>query len=444
MDFSSAINERMRDVADCSTEPFIIYRDGKGEWHNDYTRSTYGEPLGLVNEAKAQDPLSREYIGKDFSKGSFPSVCDDVFRDRLRAEYDIHRSSGRDSGNLHAITCFVIDNVSALSPETMDYLTSIDRPLRALNEMCPLIVDTLDAGVSYSEAATTDAISYIEGAVHSRMNGIDASMGKTVLMSVGNTVNPSEYTPTMSVTLGGWRTTLAENPDKPESYLVEWRRYPDKGISDDNYFCGVTSNYLEAICEYLKHCQFCVNVVQSIRETNKNLYGIEYTTLTADDCLPDSKNDDFTGKLVVVKAVMLLPECRTSENQLVLCSHGNGARPDAIGTSVFGKELLSGESVCYGRHQIAGIADPSKLPAWATEKLAQMESEKPQEQKSKQEPKLDSPTEQGATPVGKPKPAKSKKPSLYGRLNKAIAEAAVYNAGNKSMQKLKKRGDMEV
>jgi len=41
---------------------------------------------------------------------------------------------------------------------------------------------------------------------------------------------------------------------------------------------------------------------------------------------------------------------------------------------VFGQELFSGETVCYGRHQIAGIADPSKLPEWAAGKIALMEN----------------------------------------------------------------------
>jgi len=86
------------------------------------------------------------------------------------------------------------------------------------------------------------------------------------------------------------------------------------------------------------------------------------------DCLPDSHNEDFTGKLVIVKPSELKPEYRTSEHQLVLCTHGNGARPDAKGTSVFGKELYSGETVCFGRHQIAGVADPTKLPEWAVKK----------------------------------------------------------------------------
>jgi hypothetical protein len=43
---------------------------------------------------------------------------------------------------------------------------------------------------------------------------------------------------------------------------------------------------------------------------------------------------------------------------------------------VFCKELLTGDSVVFGRHQILGIADPAKLPNWAKLKLG-MEVEKP-------------------------------------------------------------------
>ncbi|MCL2853588.1 MAG: hypothetical protein FWE20_11280 [Defluviitaleaceae bacterium] len=44
MDFNAAINSKMQDVIDGSTEPFIVYRDSSGGWHCDHTQNQYEEP----------------------------------------------------------------------------------------------------------------------------------------------------------------------------------------------------------------------------------------------------------------------------------------------------------------------------------------------------------------------------------------------------------------
>ena len=159
------------------------------------------------------------------------------------------------------------------------------------------------------------------------------------------------------------------------------------------------------------------------RSAAKVIDGVEYQELCAADCKPGSRDADFTGKLIVVKASELKPEYRTSDSQLVVCSHGNGARPNAIGTSVFGHELLSGDSVCYGRHQIEGVANPAKMPDWAVEKMAIIESERAMREKVQTAPK----------------------PSLQDKLSKAKQKAAQGAAKNKDRaDKPKKRKDMEV
>jgi hypothetical protein len=191
-------------------------------------------------------------------------------------------------------------------------------------------------------------------------------------------IKVSEYTPIMTTNLSGWQITLAENKDKREPFLVEWRREPDLGIPNDSYFCGVTADYIEAVTEFTEHLRMCLGVARSNRESKKSLHDVHYMELSPDDCLPDSRNSVFTGKLLIVRAGELKPEYRTADSQLVICSHGNGARPDAIGTSVFGNELFSGDVVCYRRHQIEGVADPDKLPGWAKSKWKDYEAARPQ------------------------------------------------------------------
>ena len=317
MDFSTAISYKMQDVKDGSTEPFILYRDNKGDWHCDYTQNQYGETFDWVEDAKEQDPLAIIYTGKDLSSGSFASVYDTMLYDRIKAEYYIARSSGRDSDEIHAMTCFFQDNVGEFSHKFTDYLTTLERPLSALMEMSPFSLATNNEHEMYDECLAHEAIEFMENEVNDRLH--------------------------------------------------DWDEKP---------------------------------------------------VMTAAHCIENTQGADFTGKVLIVKADALMPEYRDSESQIVKCTHGNGARPDAKGTSIFCKELASDKTVVYYRHEIEGIANTEKLPAWAKRKLAEREAEQ-----VKQKQKLP-----------------EKKPSLLGRLDDAKAEAAAHNAERKDIPKSNKRG----
>jgi len=321
MDFSAAINKIMPDVNSGSKEPFIIYRDQSSGWHCDYTQNQYGERFDWVEVVKGQDYLALEHKGADFSKGSFPFVYDAVLCDRIRAEYQLARSSGKDSDEIFELACFFNDNVGEFSHDVTDYLTTLDRPLAALNEMCPISMAADNDDCSFNEDLAHDAISHIENAVHDRLHKANGKIA-----------------------------------------------------------------------------------------------------LTSAHCIDNSGGADFTGLTLVVKADALMPQYRDAESQIVKCTHGNGARPNAIGRSIFCKELASGKTVVYYRHEIEGVADESKLPRWAKRKLAEQETGQP-------------PTKTKKT---------DKKPSLLGRLDDAKAEAEAYNAGRKDAPKTKKRTEMEV
>jgi hypothetical protein len=88
-------------------------------------------------------------------------------------------------------------------------------------------------------------------------------------------------------------------------------------------------------------------------------------TLTVEHCLKDSNDKDFTGQVLIVKANALMPEYRDTESQIDKCTHGNGARANAKGRSIFYKELASDKTAVYYRDEIEGIADIGKLPHWA-------------------------------------------------------------------------------
>jgi hypothetical protein len=446
MKFNAVIDKIMPDVENGSDEPFIIYRDANGGWHCDHARNQYGETYDWVEDVKSADALAITFTGADFSRASFPMVYDKVLTARLRAEYDASFRHS-DPGDYRALVNFLEDNMSALTFEVTEYLSQYDRPLAAIDRMLNISLRSDDPNEYYDEKKANEAIEIIEnkiGGLINRKEDTIESMGRTEIVQSGGAnkaneiqsdetvadqqstikIDASEYKPVLTTNLGGWQVTLAENKEKPEPYLVEWRREPDKGIPNDTYFCGVTSDYLEAVSEFTKHLQYCVDVAYSKRSSEKNLHGVDYLELTADHCMTDSRNQDYTGKLIIVKASELKPEYRTAASQLVICSHGNGARPNAKGTSVFGNELFYGEIVCYGRHQIEGIADPQKMPDWAVERMANFESARVMEQRDK---------------------VANKKPTLQEKLSEAKHKAASQAAKNSGHgEKPKKRKDMEV
>lgn len=83
---------------------------------------------------------------------------------------------------------------------------------------------------------------------------------------------------------------------------------------------------------------------------------------------------DYTGKVVVIRPSSLADEYKNPDYQLFYASGGNGCRPDALGTKVFGQYLKDGEKDCYVRGDILGAMKLELMPEWAQEKYAEITS----------------------------------------------------------------------
>ena len=86
--------------------------------------------------------------------------------------------------------------------------------------------------------------------------------------------------------------------------------------------------------------------------------------------------ENYTGRLLVLNPSCLKEEYRFEEFQYFFAQSGFGCDPSSLGTKVFGKFLIDGEKACFRRDEFLGIADPEKLPAWASEKLLEMAAPK--------------------------------------------------------------------
>lgn len=86
-------------------------------------------------------------------------------------------------------------------------------------------------------------------------------------------------------------------------------------------------------------------------------------------CEPDSKELDYTGKVLIISLDILRESCWSQQNQLWLATGGFGCHPDSSGRAVFSICLNDGEKTRWNRSDFVGILKDEFLPDWAREKL---------------------------------------------------------------------------
>ena len=102
------------------------------------------------------------------------------------------------------------------------------------------------------------------------------------------------------------------------------------------------------------------------------------------DCLEDSGVEDYTGKVLILNPDILKDEYKTGDYQYFLAESGFGCNPSSLGSKVFGQFLLDGEKTYFARSEFIGIADESRMPEWALEKLDEIRNDQPDEEQSMQ------------------------------------------------------------
>ena len=89
-------------------------------------------------------------------------------------------------------------------------------------------------------------------------------------------------------------------------------------------------------------------------------------------CIPDSREQDFTGKVLVLSTDTLREGCWRQRDQLWLAHDGFGCGPHARGRSIRATCLGDGEMTRWNRSDFTGVLDEQYLPDWAREKLEEL------------------------------------------------------------------------
>lgn len=115
--------------------------------------------------------------------------------------------------------------------------------------------------------------------------------------------------------------------------------------------------------------------------------------LSFDDCIPDSDQQNYEGKILVVKPESLSFRYRLSENSLWIASHGPGCMSGKYDRTVHAYSLFTGELACFARYDFHGVVNPESLLVWlrdhpiknekANEIVQQARQERPVEQPAK-------------------------------------------------------------
>lgn len=90
----------------------------------------------------------------------------------------------------------------------------------------------------------------------------------------------------------------------------------------------------------------------------------EHTTLTLEDCISGSNQQDYEGKILVLDSNCLITNCRKSENSLWVAYNGFGCTYGARGQAVYAKNLFDGHEARWERADFLGIVKPESLEKW--------------------------------------------------------------------------------
>ena len=102
--------------------------------------------------------------------------------------------------------------------------------------------------------------------------------------------------------------------------------------------------------------------------------------LDSTDCIKTDEPQNYEGQLLILKTSALTEEYKKGDFQLFYANCGFGCSPTALGRKVFGMFLIDGEETNFSRSDFYGIADESKIPDWAVERLNEIRTEPTQDE----------------------------------------------------------------
>ena len=180
----------------------------------------------------------------------------------------------------------------------------------------------------------------------------------------------SSYEVTQSIHIGKKEVVFGVDLKEEYPFLVCYCTY-DNPLSTEWVTDAVGSDdYLEAMQIFTDRVQEQIGLVRAEQEQ----FQFDMTPFTIDDCIPDDKVSSIVGKVVVINAEVNRYEYRHSAYKHVLVNGGHGAR-GGRGQAVVGNCLADGKHARWERYDVLGEIKPEKMPDWAKEAAARIQTE---------------------------------------------------------------------
>lgn len=147
------------------------------------------------------------------------------------------------------------------------------------------------------------------------------------------------------------------------------------------YATAAGTDYLEAMNDFMSRVQWELEDLKEERASTK----MPLFPVTQTQCQPIREDMRIDNQIVVIRPERLRPEYRTAINQLVLALSGFGTSAYSRGRAVYTMNLYNGEENRWNREDFIGVIKPEHMPAWAQEKLEQLQAASRQKPKDRSE-----------------------------------------------------------
>lgn len=166
-----------------------------------------------------------------------------------------------------------------------------------------------------------------------------------------------------AIHMGDKEIVLGVNMNDADGYFYLVSDYENNGLFE-KYSNGIAST------DYMEVAQiFSDRLKEQIEKVKNATKDIPKGIITVDMC-EDIADKNLENEIIVIKSKVLYPEYQTQANQIVRCTGGNGARPNAIGTAVFCEHLSEDRQSRFERYDVLGILKKECYPEWVKEKLS--------------------------------------------------------------------------
>lgn len=142
-----------------------------------------------------------------------------------------------------------------------------------------------------------------------------------------------------------------------------FERYSEVEVSDD---------YMEIVKLYSDR----INDEVQAMEAELSELDVPLSVIEKDECYPNDYKESIIGKVVAIRADVLLPEYQRADKQIYLVTGGFGAEANARGRAVYCTNLHTGKETRFNREDVQGVIKPERMPEWVANRLSIIREDK--------------------------------------------------------------------